>query len=359
MGSVNPNPTRGTQPLPTLPEATTTAGAAPAPPATEQQGPLVPFTDNYSGIPSPSAQTSFALVENEPPDFDAQLSEIQAITDPEAQQAQLATLFDTAIEAGEHESALKALQHMPADQEELRYGQLIQDMLDRGDYNKALELNDNYPNTELKDKNVTYIVRFLVENGETIAAAQARGEGNLAGVIKAEWDSAMSWAENKYERVVDDVLDWFRKESLADQIAEEALKDVGNQYRQGYLGGGRLACAHTVSRVLDNFPELTSVESNEVNSLVSQLKSEAGFTLVAGDANRPQTTVRGFDDYQPGDVVVFSRPRKRGYGHVGIISRIREDGTVMMVHNSSSRRQVVEIPMLRYKAPTGVLRLGE
>lgn len=334
---------------------TTASAVSPAVQGPVDQGPA-------QAPQAPTAQTSLVFVEaaSAEPSFEERLSQIKQISTTADKDAQIEIFFNELLDEHDYGHITQLLEEFnskPELQEKL-YDQMIQELLEEGKYNQALEINQNFSNTGLKDKTVEYIVRFLVEQGETFAAAQAAGEGNISGVLKAEWQSAMHTVEQKYDRVVDSIKDLFRKESLAEQLAEEAVKDIGNQYRHKYLDYGNLACAHTVSRVLDNFPDLTSVDSNEVNDLVRQLKAEGGFQQVAGDARKPKTPV-GKVDYQPGDVVVFSRGKKAGYGHVGIVSRVREDGTVMMVHNSSSRRQVVEIPLLRYKTPTGVFRLGE
>ncbi len=271
--------------------------------------------------------------------------------------------FNELVEDGEVEQAQQLL-HVFTDLPDLQkslHGSLINDLMDKGKYNQALEVNEAFPDQETKDKNITYIVRYLIENGETIAAAQAQGEGNLTGLLKAEWDSAMHTVEQKYDSVVDSVKDLIFGESKAQALAEEALEDVGSKYRAKWLGGGTLACAYTVSRVFDNIPELDKVDSAEVNALVNQMLSKGNFEQVAGDAgNKGRSIARG-TDLKPGDVVVFNRPRKSGYGHIGIVSRIREDGTALMVHNSSSKRQVIEVPVDRYngRMPTGAFRLKD
>jgi len=341
--------------LVSLPPSLTGAVATPKPAAnTPDTANLAPLSEAQTHIP-------FVGAELPEPSFETRLSEIQKLSSASEKAEQFEALFEELIDEGQFSQAhtlVLSLKQNPQLQARL-YDPLIHEMLEAGKYNQALELNQAFPNAALQSKNMTYIVRYLVEQGETIAAAQASGQGDLSGIIKAEWQSAMHTLEQKYDTLLDSIKDLFRKESLAEKIAEEALSDVGKQYRQKYLGYGNLACAHTVSRVFDNFPELTSVDANEVNDLVRQMKSKGGFTQVAGQASRPRSPVPSNTEYKPGDVVTFARGKKQGYGHVGVISRIREDGTVMMVHNSSSRKQVVEIPLVRYTTPTGVFRLGE
>jgi hypothetical protein len=271
--------------------------------------------------------------------------------------------FNELVEDGEVEQAQQLL-HVFTDLPDLQkslHGSLINDLMDKGKYTQALEVNEAFPDQETKDKNVQYIVRYLIENGETIAAAQAQGEGNLSGVLKAEWDSAMHTVEQKYESVVDSVKDMIFGESTAQTLADEALEDVGKQYRAKWLGGGTIACAYTVSRVFDNIPELDNLDSAEVNNLVGQMLSKGKFEQVAGDGKNKARSIPRSTELKPGDVVVFNRPRKSGYGHIGIVSRIREDGTPLMVHNSSSKRQVIEVPVDRYngRMPTGAFRLQD
>ncbi len=271
--------------------------------------------------------------------------------------------FTELVEDGEIEQAQQLIHAFPElkDLGKSLHGSLINELMDQGKYTKALEINEAYPDQQTKDKNTQYIVQYLIENGETIAAAQASGEGNLSGLLKAEWDAAMITVEKKYDSVVDSVKDMLFGQSMADELAEEAVADIGKQYRQGYLGGGTLACAHTVSRVFDNIPALDKFDSNEVNSLVNQMLSKGKFTQVHGSAANKSSSISSKSELKPGDVVVFSRPRKGGYGHIGVVSRIREDGTAMMVHNSSSKRQVIEVPVNRYngRMPTGAFRLNE
>lgn len=271
--------------------------------------------------------------------------------------------FNELVEDGEVKQAQQLL-HVFTDLPDLQkslHGSLINDLMDKGKYTQALEVNEAFPDQETKDKNVQYIVRYLIENGETIAAAQAQGEGNLSGLLKAEWDSAMHTVEKKYESVVNSVKDMIFGESKGQALADEALEDVGNQYRAKWLGGGTIACAYTVSRVFDNIPELDKLDSAEVNSLVGQMLSKGTFEQVAGDSKNKGRSIAGNTELKPGDVVVFNRPRKAGYGHIGIVSRIREDGTALMVHNSSSKRQVIEVPVNRYngRMPTGAFRLKD
>lgn len=271
--------------------------------------------------------------------------------------------FTELVEDGQIEQAQQLLHAFPhlTDLNKDLHGSLINELMDQGKYTKALEINEAYPDATTKDKNTRYIVQYLVENGETIAAAQASGEGNLSGILKAEWDSAMVTVEKKYETIVDSVRDMLFGQSTADKLALEAREDIGKQYRQSILGGGTLACAHTVSRVFDNIPELDKFDSNEVNTLVNQMLNKGKFTQVYGSARNKGSSISSKSELKPGDVVVFSRPRKGGYGHIGVVSRIREDGTAMMVHNSSSKRQVIEVPVNRYngRMPTGAFRLNE
>lgn len=271
--------------------------------------------------------------------------------------------FTELVDAGEVKQAQQLLHAFPdlPDLQKSLHGSLINDLMDKGKYNQALEINAEFPDLETQDKNVEYIVRYLIENGETIAAAQAQGEGSLSGVLKAEWDSAMHTVESKYENVVKSVKDMIFGETKAQELADLAREDVGNQYRAKWLGGGTLACAYTVSRIFDNIPELDKVDSAEVNNLVNQMLTKGNFEQVHGDARNKGRSISSNAELKPGDVVVFNRPKKSGYGHIGVVSRIKEDGTVLMVHNSSSKRQVVEVPVNRYngRMPTGAFRLKD
>lgn len=378
MGNVSlppqhtPGPLLPTPPAPTPPASEKPVLIGPLP---EAEAPAL-FTESNQVAPNAlrqsilnEARADFTFLEAETDeevlDFEQRVTLIKINhRDSEGERADaVGDFFTELVDAGEVKQAQQLL-HAFSDLPELQnslHGALINDLMDKGKYNQALEINAEFPDLETQDKNVEYIVRYLIENGETIAAAQAQGEGNLSGVLKAEWDSAMHTVESKYDDVVKSVKDMIFGETKAQELADLAREDVGNQYRAKWLGGGTLACAYTVSRIFDNIPELDKVDSAEVNSLVNQMLSKGNFEQVHGDPRNKGRSISSSADLKPGDVVVFNRPKKSGYGHIGVVSRIKDDGTVLMVHNSSSKRQVVEVPVNRYngRMPTGAFRLKD
>lgn len=352
----------------TIPPATpSVVGPQPAPGSAPFQVSVSPNTLEQSVLKEARADFTFLASESdrEVLDFEQRVTLIKVNHQSDAgdRADAVGDFFTELVEAGEIKQAqqlLHAFPDLPALQKSL-HGALINDLMDKGKYNQALEINAEFPDSQTQTKNVEYIVRYLIENGETIAAAQAQGEGNLNGLLKAEWDSAMHKVESKYENIVKSVKDMLFGESQADELADMAREDIGNQYRAKWLGGGSLACAYTVSRIFDNIPELDKVDSAEVNDLVNQMLTKGNFEQVHGDSRNKGRSISSSAELKPGDVVVFSRPRKAGYGHIGVVSRIREDGTALMVHNSSSKRQVVEVPVDRYngRMPTGAFRLKD
>ncbi len=372
VGPVAPPPAQSPAPPPALPQEKAPVMVGPLP---QEETPGL-FSESNQVAPNAlrqsiltEARADFTFLEAESDeevlDFEQRvmLININHKDNPGERADAVGDFFTELVDAGEVKQAQQLLHAFPdlPDLQKNLHGALINDLMDKGKYNQALEINAEFPDVETQDKNVEYIVRYLIENGETIAAAQAQGEGSLSGVLKAEWDSAMHTVESKYESVVQSVKDMLFGETKAQELADLAREDVGNQYRAGWLGGGTLACAYTVSRIFDNIPELDKVDSAEVNNLVNQMLTKGNFEQVHGDPRNKGRSISSSADLKPGDVVVFNRPKKSGYGHIGVVSRIKEDGTVLMVHNSSSKRQVVEVPVNRYngRMPTGAFRLKD
>jgi hypothetical protein len=136
-------------------------------------------------------------------------------------------------------------------------------------------------------------------------------------------------------------------------LAYNAENTVGKKFRYDFLDGGNLACAYAVSQMLKGVPGLEKVGSTECNTLANQL-SNSGFNKVYSGAN--YQPIRGAVNYQPGDVVFFTRAGKSGYGHVGMVSEV-VNGIPYMVHNSSSKLAVVKVRLDQYyKTPVAVYR---
>jgi hypothetical protein len=254
--------------------------------------------------------------------------------------------------------AVQADKQLPLSQRDASYRIVNQSLLDAELHDKAIELNAAYPAGLAKDRVRQEIVKYLISEGQTIKAAQLRGQGNLGGVALAELErlknSAKSLGQDIYETWRRTVMGLSLGEQIADQAREDA--QAGKKYRQAFLDYGNLACAYTVSRILDHTRLDDSADSAECNTLAAQLK-KSGFTQVAGD-KKLKPVAKNFE-YREGDIIFFTRKNKAGFGHVGVIAKIEGD-TVWMVHNSSAKRQVVQVPLNTYsRQPVAVLRPPE
>src|SRR5205085_1254858 len=135
-----------------------------------------------------------------------------------------------------------------------------------------------------KDEVRKEIVSYLISEGKTLQAAQVNGKPNFTGVARAELERL-----GKGARILGkDIYELWRRTviglSLGEQIAENAEDDAeaGKQYRLKSLEYGNLACAYTVSRILDRTRLDKQVDSAECNTLAAQLK-KSGFAQVGGD----------------------------------------------------------------------------
>lgn len=136
------------------------------------------------------------------------------------------------------------------------------------------------------------------------------------------------------------------------KIVIAAKNMIGEQFRSPSVDYGRLACAKAVSTALTR-AGLLSKESLGCENLKEILKKEGYKSYNFSD--------KIFNPYiyQPGDVVFFAKGPS-GHGHVGIISKIEDKNgkrEVYMVHNSSSKREVVEINLNKYdRYPISIYR---
>ena len=305
------------------------------------------------------------FVDSDPPvDLATARSEIRAISDPAARAEKYRDVLADLIEDKNIDGALALCKEALADQvlpqtaRNNMYHVITRNLLELDLHDKAIELNGAYPDPKVRDEVRKDIVDYLIAEGQTIKAAQVKGEGNLTGVAKAELErlgkSAKILGKDIYEFWHHTVIG----ETLGERIAENALDDAeaGKKYRQASLNYGTLACAYTVSRILDRTRVDDTADSAECNTLASQLK-KSGFTQVGGDRSMKPVS-RNFE-YKPGDIIFFTRKNKAGYGHVAVIAKVEGD-KVWMVHNSSAKRQVVQAQLNTYQRPVvGVLRPPE
>lgn len=292
-------------------------------------------------------------------DLPAALTELHSLADPGLRLENTRSLLADLIEAHDFDDAIglfraaMADKGLPAGGCDSLYRALNQSLLEAGHYDRAIALNTGYGSTAVRDEVRRQIVDYLIDEGQTLQAAQLKGDKGFTGVARAELERL-----GRHAKVLgQDIYELWRRtvigQSLGERIASNASADTGKQYRYKFLDYGNLACAYTVSRIFDRTRLDDAVDSAECNTLARQLKT-SGFTQVAGDA-RMRPVAHDFA-YQPGDIVFFTRKNKAGYGHVGVISKVDGD-TVWMVNNSSAKRQVVEVRLGNYPRPVvGVLR---
>lgn len=369
MGNISTTPTpRSNQPLPGVPAATTGAPvpkppATPAPGAPSSAAPSASPQDAVSTPPPAGTAPPLIFVEGGPSTLPAQLAEVQKQSDPQQRADAYEELLGELTESADFEGAiglLKAAQNdsvLPASARTDLYKALTQELLEASLYDKAIELNNTQLDIPVKEAVRSDIVNHLIEVGQTFKAAEVRGEGNLTGVARAELDRV----GNTVRTLGQDAYELWRRSvigmSLGERIADNARDDAeaARSYRQPWLDYGNKACAYAVSRIFDRTRMDKSVDSAECNALSRQLE-QSGFDLIAG--GRSGRSITSPVNYKEGDVVFFKRGKKAGFGHVGVISKI-ENGRVYMVHNSSSRRQVVQIPLDNYTKPVAVFRAPE
>ncbi len=365
MGNLNVNSQVKTPPQPAAiqpagpankPVATQAPAAQPVqPPAAAAPQPVRP--QDKVQVPAQGTPTGTVpfVDANTPINVSSALTEIRAVTDPAARAERFDDVLADLIEDRDFDGAIElfkaadADKQLPAASRTSMYKVLTQSLLETDLHDKAIDLNATHSDPQVKNDVQQDIVKYLIREGQTIKAAQVRGEGNLTGVAKAELeslaDSARSLGEDIYETWRLKVIGMNLGEKIADIARDDA--QAGKKYRHAFLEYGNLACAHTVSRILDDTRFDKSVDSNECNTLHRQLK-DSGFTQIAGD-NKMRPVARNFE-YKEGDIVFFTRKSKGGYGHVGVVSKIEGD-KVWMVHNSSSKRQVVQVPLTTYQRP--------
>ncbi|MGV3526133.1 MAG: CHAP domain-containing protein [Candidatus Sericytochromatia bacterium] len=351
-----PLPVSTSSPAPALPQTTPPVTGVPKPPVTTP-------TDAVSAPPPAGTATPLNFVDSGPSGLPAQIAEIQKQADPQQRAEAYEELLGELTESADFDGALslfKASQNdslLPTSARSSLYKALTQELLEASLYDKAIELNNTQLDIPLKEAVRSDIVDHLIEVGQTFKAAEVRGEGNLTGVARAELDrmgnTVRTLGQDAYELWRRSVIGMSLGERIADNARDDA--EAARSYRQPWLDYGNKACAYAVSRIFDRTRLDTSVDSAECNALSRQLE-QSGFDLIAG--GRSGRSITTPVSYKEGDVVFFKRGKKAGFGHVGVISKI-ENGRVYMVHNSSSRRQVVQIPLDNYTKPVAVFRAPE
>lgn len=127
--------------------------------------------------------------------------------------------------------------------------------------------------------------------------------------------------------------------SIVERISESAMEDADNKvsYKdKAILDYGNLACAYAVSHMLNKLPEFKSVNQMECARLAQTLQKK-GFDPVY---NPKLPEKKEVSDFREGDVVFFPRETEqyglKKMGHVGIVSKDKTTGELMLVNNCYS-----------------------
>ncbi len=285
---------------------------------------------------------------------DSIISNINQIQDPNARSAKLRDLMINLIDDSDFVGAIKTINATPSlVYRNAMFKGLVQELASSHDYNSAINLINQYSDERVKNEMRAYVSYYAnnSDNDSTIAAS-VDGDKSMTHVAKLKAENIMGSVSNFFSSVEHSVLSPFTHSTTADKMAEGANKIVGKQYRAAYLDYGNKACAYSVSQMIKGIPGLEGVGSAECNMLAKQLQQK-GFTKAYSNGF---SSIKGKIDYKPGDIVFFVRNNKDGYGHVGMVSEVR-NGIPYMVNNSSSKREVVKIRLDQYyKVPVAVFR---
>jgi hypothetical protein len=286
---------------------------------------------------------------------DSAISQItKSNMDPNQKSAQLRDLMTSLLDDEDYNAAIKVINATDSPlYKNAMFKGLIQELVAAGMYNPALNLLDHFPDKRIQNEMREYISDFInTYRNDSGLAAKFQGDESFLNVTKLKAQNIIGSVGNFFSNVGNSVSSTFSTPSTSTNLARSAESIVGKRYRYDFLDGGNLACAYTVSQALKGVKGLEGVSSNECNQLASML-SKKGFTKAYSNNNKP---IEGKVNYKPGDVVFFTRKNKNGYGHVGIISEVR-NGVPYMVHNSSSKREVVKVRLDQYyKVPVAVYR---
>ena len=287
---------------------------------------------------------------------DSVITSLNNIQDPTQRSAKFRDLYINLLDNDDFNAAIKVINATPSPlYKNAMFKGLIQELVAGGMYNPALTLLNHYPDKRIQSEMRQYVSDFVnYYRNDSGLAAKFQGDESFLNITKLKAQNIMGSVGKFFSRVTNNVESTFSKPSTATNLARSAETVVGKRYRYDYLDGGNLACAYTVSQALKGVPGLAGVSSVECNQLANML-SKKGFSKAYSNGYK---SIQGKINYKPGDIVFFTRNNKQGYGHVGIVSEVR-NGVPYMVHNSSSKREVVKIRLDQYyKVPTAVFRSG-
>lgn len=274
--------------------------------------------------------------------------------DPNQKAAQLRDLMINLLDDEDFNAAIKVINATDSPlYKNAMFKGLIQELVAGGLYKPALDLLNHYPDKRIQAEMRDYVSSFINQyRNDSGLAAKFQGDESFLNVTKLKAQNVIGSVGKFFSNVGETVSSPFTSSTKATSLAKSAEKIVGKRYRYDFLDGGNLACAYTVSQALKGVPGLEKVSSAECNQLANLL-SKNGFSKAYDNKYKP---LQGRVEYKPGDVVFFTRNGKQGYGHVGIISEVK-NGVPYMVHNSSSKREVVKVRLDQYyKVPVAVFR---
>jgi len=290
--------------------------------------------------------------------IDQIISQINTIPDINIRSSYFRDLMIELLDENDFVSAAKVInQTIVPIYKNAMFKSFIQELVVAGNYDSAISLVNKYPDERVKEELKSFIANYLnyYENNSS-KAGEVLGDNSVINFITLKTQSLISHVSNWFlSNLSKPLTSLWTTPSKSSQISSSANSIIGNKYRQANLDYGNLACAHAVSQALKNVPGLENIYSAECNSLAKQLE-KSGFTKAYSNGYSP---LKGKIDYKPGDVVFFTRNGKIGYGHVGIVSEV-VNGVPYMVHNSSSKREVVKVRLDQYyKIPVAVYRYSK
>ena len=301
-----------------------------------------------------NGRTTVSFTELKSPDvIDNIINTICQIPDPNERSIQLRNYLITLLDDENYEGALKAVNATPSlIYKNAMFKGLIQELAAAGKYNMAISLTNTYPDVRVKTDLQNYLSNYFnTYLNDSSLAAQALGDNSILTVAKLKTQSVFGSVGNFFSGIGNSVTSIFSSPTKSQNLANSALNTVGKRFRYDFLDGGNLACAYSVTQMLKG-AGLQNIGSSECNTLASQL-SKNGFSRVYGTNFQP---IKGMINYQPGDIVFFTRNNKNGFGHVGMVAEVK-NGIPYMVHNSSSKREVVKVRLDQYyKTPVAVFR---
>lgn len=288
---------------------------------------------------------------------DPVIDRINLNPDESMRSLQLRDLYMEVLDDNDYVSAAKIINATPSPLfRNSMFKSLVQELASNDNYNAALNLVNNYPDARVKQEMRQFLAQYANDfTGDATIAARMEGNESLYNIAAFKTQNIIGSIGKFFGETFDSASSIVSSPSRSNALSKTAEKIVGKQYRQASLDYGNLACAYAVSQALKGVPGLEKVGSAECNDLANQL-SKNGFTKVYNNGYKP---LQGNVQYKAGDVVFFTRKNKDGYGHVGIVSEV-VNGVPYMVHNSSSKREVVKVRLDQYyKTPVAVFRMNK